>query len=598
MANLRVTNFGGIIPRLGKRLLPDSNAQYALNAKLFSGELRAWWQPTTLATLPDIEYEIPGDPPTPATTPPVDFYFFQYEGDDYYSGFRFKTDVVRAPLINDAFDRVYLSDETGAYITTLPDMAALNPPIALGVPAPVITAFTVTATGGTDALAETRVYVAILVSAYGEEGAPSGAVLESGNADGTWTIDDLDTFSYDSTLYPNITHLRLYRTITSSTGVDYRQVIEWDIGSVPNSYVDNVAATVVASSPVLQSLAWTPPPVGLQGIVAMAGGFMAGFVGKTIYFSEPYFPHAWPEEYQQAVEDDIVALGTFGNTLVATTVGQPYGAVGTVPAAMSFMKFEAMLPCMSSRGLVSTAASVLYPSPDGLVSISEGGIGIVSKNYVTKDEWESRFATSTMRAAVHGDRYFSFYSNSLGFIIGFDDAATAFTELQRDEGVIAVHNDRFTGRTLYLTSAGKVMEWDGNFGTAMTYTWRTKPFLVPKPLNFGAIQIRGTFNDAPNVETPVVVADVFGYDLNGITINTVPINGLVSGALVVDAPSSVVAKVYADDVLIWTGVFMSETPRRLPSGFKAVQWEIEVSGSVPLYSLVMASTMKELEQVL
>ena len=39
---IRITLFGGIIPRLSDRGLPDNAAQFALNAKLYSGELRAW----------------------------------------------------------------------------------------------------------------------------------------------------------------------------------------------------------------------------------------------------------------------------------------------------------------------------------------------------------------------------------------------------------------------------------------------------------------------------------------------------------------------------------------------------------------------------
>ncbi|MEF4262402.1 hypothetical protein U9Z10_23490, partial [Escherichia coli] len=51
-AAIRITLFGGIVPRLADRGLPDNAAQFAMNAKLFSGELRAWNNLRALATLP------------------------------------------------------------------------------------------------------------------------------------------------------------------------------------------------------------------------------------------------------------------------------------------------------------------------------------------------------------------------------------------------------------------------------------------------------------------------------------------------------------------------------------------------------------------
>lgn len=583
MGALRVINFGGIIPRLSDRALPDNNAQYALNAKLFSGDLRAWWQPAHLATLA-----------TPAT--PLDFYFFKYLGDEHYIGFSENTDVVRAPLINDAYNRLYWTNSVGAYVTTMPDVIAATAPTRLGVPAPSFTTFTVVPTGGTAATAETRVYTAILVSAYGEEGPNGPTVTASGNADGTWTINGLDTHAYDSATYTNITHIRLYRTITSTSGVDYRQVNEWTLGAAPAAYVDNVTATVLASSPALQSITWIPPVAGLQGLIGMAGGFMVGFKGKTIYFSEPYYPHAWPLQYQQAVEDDIVALGTYGNVLVVTTAGQPHAAIGTVPGAMSFQKLESMLPNISARSLVSTATAVLYASTEGVVSISEGGIGIISKPFLTRDEWASRFASNEIRAAVYQDRYLWWYSDSLGAIIGFDDPSTAFTELHYDPGVVAIHNDRFTGRTMFLRDDKKIYEWDGTYGNAMLYTWRTKPFMLPTPANFGAAQLRGDFGAVLTVEsepapsTPLASLGTWAW-------GAYPWGGRTAIETPPDEVAAVTFKLYVDDALIYTKLVENESPFRLPSGYKGVKVEVELSGSTSIYSMTLASTMKALAQI-
>lgn len=592
---LRVSMFGGIIPRLADRGLPDSAAQYAMNAKLYSGELRAWNRLKAVATLP-----ISG-----AKT-----VFHYTDGPGHYVGFDEHTYITKSALVNDAFDRVYYSNSDGAFITTEARLDAVQAPFKLGVPAPT-GAFTVTPAGGTAATAESRVYLATLVSAYGEESAPTNPVLVTGNADGTWTVDDLDTLGIDTVNYPNLDKLRLYRTLTSATGVDYRKVIEWDIGSIPATYDDNVEATDLASSSVLISLGWGPPPVGLSGLISVAGGFLAGFVGKTVRLSVPYYPHAWPEDFQFAVEDNIVGLGTFGNTIVIATEGRTQLLVGPAPDVMSLMKLEGVQPCLSARSIVSTNSGVLYATTDGLVLVdgSTNKGQIISRNWVTKDEWMARFSPATQMASIFQDRYFAFYSEQLGFTVGFDDAITGYTELQQG-GVSSVDLDSFTGQTL-VTIGTTVYEWDGDPVGSLVYTWRSKPFLLPKPTNFGVIQLRGSFlGNSVDIPIPASV-EASGWALNEHAIGGPDAGYGLGGSLngpatwqmlgVSPAPPhagpSIAVKLYADSVLVWFASIENEEPVRLPSGYKAVKVEMEVQGTTPLFSLTLAETGKMLENM-
>ena len=580
MTSLRLTNFGGIIPRLGRRNLPDTAAQFALNAKLLSGELRAWWRGAQVATTP------------PGT---VDFYPLMDGGVRRIIPFENVTEVAKAPLINDSFGRLYFTDETGAYVNTKTRLIAGDPAYALGVPAPSTPSATISTSGGTG-LVETRVYTVTLVSAFGEEG-PNGVLLtDSGAVDGTWNISGLNSVTYDTVKYTNIAKLRLYRTITSATGVDYRVVTEFDIDSVPSSYDDTVPATTVAVAPVLESFLWEPPPAGLRGLIAVANGFLAGFVGRTLYLSHPYYPHAWPTDYQLAVEDDIVALGHFGNVIVITTTGQPYAAIGVDPTQMSLSQYNTALPCISARGLVSTAGAVLYPSPDGLVTISDAGINIATRELCSRDDWDGRFGVAGMISAVYSDRYMSFYGSTLGFVLGFGDPATAFTELQYNRGVVSMHTDRETGDVLILSPDLTVAAWDRTVGNALAYTWRSKPFLLPKPTNMAALQVRGDFL-TPIEVTPTPGSAPSGWSLNAKQVNQGRINGSNPEANNSADAREVSVKVYADDELVFARNVVSEAPVRMQSGYKAVKFEIELSGFVPVYSAVIASTMKELEAV-
>lgn len=596
-ATLRVAMFGGIIPRLADRGLPDNAAQFALNAKLYSGELRSWANLKELASL--------------SISDAKTVFHYQHTGLDRYLAFSVPAQVVKAPLLNETLGRLYWTADAGARINTTTRIEAAQADFKLGVP-PHTGTFTVAPTGGTVATAETRVYLATLVSAFGEESDAGPTVTVTGNADGTWTVNGLNALIIDTAGYPNITTLRLYRTLTSATGVDYRLVNEWAIGARPASYVDNVTAVALAAKPVLISLGWALPPALMKGLISVAGGFLAGFVGRTVHLSVPYYPHAWPAEYQYAVDDDIVGLGTFGNTIVICTKGRTQILVGQSPDVMVLAKMDGVQPCLAARSIVSTSGGVIYASTDGLVAVDGASNRgqIISRAWVTKDEWVASFSPATHMASIYQDRYFAFYTSQLGLTVGFDDPVTGFTELQQD-GVMSVDLDTLTGQTL-VTVGNKVYEWDGDTTGALVYTWKSKPMQVPKPLNMGALQLRASFIGS-SVEIPVPPAQgVGGYSLNSQAVNGPklssvspgfggPLNGPPAWMALGVSPAppetlpSIAVKVYADGVLRWFAAVNSERARRLPSGYKADVYEVEVQGTSALFSISLSETMKGLE---
>lgn len=617
-AAIRISLFGGIIPRLARRGLPDNAAQFAMNAKLYSGELRSWNQLRQVGTS--------------SVTGTRTVFHYRYAGQDRYLTFAYDADVVKAPLVNETLERIYWTGPNGPKVTTTAAIEAGQPPFDLGIPGPP-QAVTVTPSGGTAQNATSRVYVLIWVSAFGEEGQASPPAIASGNSDGTWTIGNLQQAPPANR---NITHARLYRTVTSPTGVDYRQVVEWPIASVPATYDDTQLDVAIADNPVLQSLEWSAPPATLQGLIGVAGGYLAGFVGRTVRLSVPYYPHAWPEDYSYAVEDTIVGLGTFGNTVVVLTEGRPYLLVGPSPDAMSLQKLEAVQPCLSKRSIVNTVAGIMFASTDGLVLVDgTANTGVIaSRNWVTKDEWLALFLPRSIQASVYQDRYLAFYTDELGFTVGFDDPVTGWTQLQ-EQNVQSVDLDTLTGQTLVTVSdpgGGNdlICEWDDDTTEQVQYTWRSKPFMQNKPVNFGAMQLRASFVGSSGPvppPPPIPVGTHFGmgvtainggyrttllpsatpetggsingppaWQMLGITFNGQPL--VAPGVQPTDhAPTAIAVKVYGDNVLRWFGAVEDEMPVRLPSGYKAYLWEVEVQGVSPLFSITLADTVKNLENL-
>jgi hypothetical protein len=596
MTILRVSGFGGIIPRLGARLLPDNNAQFALNAQLFSGELRSWQQPQLLATfsahpnLADVfHYRHPGDPTLA----------------NFYIPFDRRTDVVKAPIQNDAFNRLYWTDGVKFTITTMADVEAGTPGQPVGVPAPVFgTTPAVAVAGGLPANAVTRVYSFILVSKYGEEGSPvdNSTVTVSGNSDGTWTVTNINTLA--AVANPNIIALRMYRTITStaSSTVTFREVVQWTIGAIPASYSDIMSETTLAVQPALESLGWDPPPVDLQGLVAGPSGMMSAFKGRTVFFSVPYFPHAWPDSYQLAIPEDIVSIGWVGTMLVIGTTGCPSVMSGSSPTAMTIQNFTEVMPCLSRDGFVTTSMAVFYPSSDGLITISADGASNTTNTFAARNDWLSLFTPAALSGAVYQSRYFGFYSSQLGFNVGFDDATTGLANLQYD-GVTRLKNSAVDG-SAHMIVGNKLYQWDATTDNPLLYVWRSKPFMVPKPVNMGILQIRADFpiqvdnglGAPPVVVPPPIVIDPHGHDINDEDINASTING--PGIQQQSQASDTIGiKVYGDGVLRFVGAVTSEEPVNLPSGYKAVKWKVELSGTLSIFSVVLGGNRSELEQV-
>lgn len=592
MTTLRIAAFSGLIPRLGRRGLPDNAALIAVNTKLVTGELTAWWEPLIKQPIADF----PAITTTAATIATIPL----RTGDYLTYLFPQRAEVALPPLIAVADQRFYYTSETTDGVRVVETAAW---PSITGVRAgapPFTAALTGNAAGGVSAITESRVYVLTWESEFGEIGVPSPTMTLTGKTDATWTINTTPAPA-DITDY-NVTHVSVWRTITSSTGVDYRRVAR--VAYVPGafSYADTVPSTTVAAALLLESFNYYPPPDGLRGLVAMANGMMAGFVDDTVYFSEAYRPYAWPDEYQIAVGSPIVALAPIGNSVVVLTKESPVVLTGTTPASVSMTRVANNYSCLDARSVVNMGSVAVYSSQYGLVSVSEGGFQLLTENYADRDEWVAELRGDALNgAARYQNRYLGF--GPMNFAFDTTPAFVSLTTFNPPHDIDCVCNGP-NGELLYATADG-VYEWEGYaFGDSLEYTWRSKTYITPKPVNFAALQLRGAFVTlAPN-EAQLDEPPYDGFELNTLMINgTDTLGGGIGGPAYPPindfllTVSSVAVKLYGDRVLRWSGTVTDSNPVRLPDGYKCTEWEIQFEGKVSLHSAVVATTMKELEQV-
>jgi len=632
MASIRIENFAGVAPRWSNRLLPKNGAVAAENAKLLSGECRGLRETQLLIDLAgyaDAGYSSTAEPlarayrlPATVGTP------IPLGGGDFWVGFQDATvDFVRTPVLEDSFERYYWTGDSlpSAYAgapqyNTRARIQAGDTPFLLGIPTPVdapsVSAPAVVSTP------ETRAYVYTFISAYGEEGPPSPPTIATGNSTGTWSLSGIDS-SVSNPGYYNLATTRIYRAI----GGTYFQVADITFGTT--TYSDTASDAVVGLHFTLQSLTWTPPPAGLQGITPHPGGFLMGFSGRDLWCSAPYQPHAWPVEFVQTCQTEIVGIAIVDGVVVVTTTSHPYYAEGMTPQALILQRIDSVDPCVNRRSMVTTLQGVLYATPQGITLATPGATQLQTQQLFTREEWQDLFSPTNVQAVGYGLQYVAFDSTASGFIFSPAETLAPLTTLDRFSGVQAIQIDQYSG-DIYLIQSNQVRLWDPPSSTPYSYTWLSKEFDLPKPVNLGAFRLKftgGGYNIPVDLlgDYTAFNASIFGSPLAPINgrgaINAVhqrnvtgqgaivpqirqPING--SGMFNIDLLSNLAGAIQVDIFARdlsqnWNTVFSAtvntERTYRLPAGGKYDGWQFRFIGNVPIYSFAIAETGKELQSV-
>jgi len=391
-----------------------------------------------------------------------------------------------------------------------------------------------------DGVKETRVYAYTWVnkeSGFEFESAPSPA---SGSVDVRYgqTVS-LSGFSDVPGGDYVVTNKRVYRSVH---GI-YLFVAE--IGAADANFTDDVEAESLGEE--LPTLLWSAPPQTLRGLTNLPNGLMAGFVGRDIYFCDPYHPHAWPDTYIQSIDYPVVGLGRMDTTLAVLTTGVPYFIQGSHPDVMAVVKADLEQACVSKRSIVSHGGAVFYAAPDGLMMLSPGGSKIATKDLFNYKQWQTYFKPESIHAYQHDNQYIAFYDNGTtqgGFIFDMVSRQFILHDIYAEAGFQDVQRDK-----LFLALAdGSVKVWGQ--GSPEDYTWRSKKFTMPKVTGFGWAQLE---------------AESYPMTL----------------------------KIYIDASLAHTQTVSSRNPFRLPPKVGR-DWEIQVDGDNEVFSLSLAHSAAEM----
>jgi hypothetical protein len=590
-----IKGFGGMIPRTEGTMLPDNASEQAVNCDLSSG---------ILAGLPTPVFTIS----FPGSTGVRRAYRFPdpLGGADIWLPLPSEfSSVVRSPLANDTSHRLYWTNpgDVAPHWATRDMLFNNTRPYDLGIAQPPSDStgqLTVTVSGGTSTIPQiSRSYLYTFVNAFGEESAPSlPSAVVSGAPDGTWALAGLPTAAPANPTglnYPPVVSLNLYRTLTgTTTGAQFYQVTTLTFPVSSSTYTDTTIDTAIVNNLTLISTSFANPVPKLDGLITMTGGMLIGFTGNTIHFCEPDRPHAWPAAYDQSLQYDIVGLAIWQQALVVLTKGFPFQGSGSSPSNFLFTMWRVPEPCIARGSIITDLLGVYYASQNGLVMLNYFGMQNQTLQNMTKNIWLTDYRAANIIACRHRAQYLAINGTDQGFIIDYSESRLGFMKLNTFLSAVCVWNDEYTGDA-YICANNVVYKWDSPNTAPLVYRWRSKEFYLPAPVSLGACQI----SLDPSITTVVVS----------------PADALDNGdpSLVLPAGVNAVFKLYAgpdpDDVgedpnsldsarlVLTRNLTKSREIFRLPSGFKAFEWQCEIVSRAAIYSIELASTMKELKGV-
>lgn len=572
MGSIRVTEFGGIKPRDYRSYGGPSRASVARNVKLWHGTLEPWRYPSKIIDSgQDNVCSIYKDECCFVVS---DQKCASFAKGDTDCNRVFSTGILDCPAY------AALPDCSSSGNQGCGEIPALTW-YKLGVPAPTsaptITGQTLTpqvidctvCDSSEQRKRENRAYLYSFVNAYGEESSqsPVSAVIDA-DIDSAVTLG----FSIPPTTagFDDPVGIRIYRAGSgwSEEGswenamADFYFVEEIPFQSGNFTHIEDVPPDCLGEP--FSTEGYCEPPCDLQGITSTDDGVLVGFEGKNLWFTEPWQFHAWTCHLN--LDDCIKSIEVNGAYIYVATDAFPYvvsikNNEEECKCCREVNKLREPAPISCPKSMAKTNNGVIWATDVGLVKISGNQMQIETHAYMAEDDWREWYPHD-----LHGEYYKGMYfgfNAERGFIWDLTDGIYSdaylgdsgkFTTL--DLTPQAVY--RTDQNELIMSIKGDLYKWDDS-DTYMPYTWRTKLHVEGGLANFSMMKI------------------VFEkYLRTRKTGNPVEV------------------RLFADDKLMFARKVNCSRPFRLPKGYDALNWEIEITGTETVMEIHMATSQREL----
>ena len=560
---IHITNPKGMMPRQNPRRIPENYAQFAQNCDFTAGTTKP----------------LPGLVSRAAYTGGLSLESF-YKMDDSWLVWSGMVDVVKA-AVADADHRIFYTGD-GYPKQTNKTLAGVTGGVStpadhrrFGVlPPSTIPVYSIES----DVTPETEVvdtvaYCYTLVDDFGNESAPYDATAAFDVHENEYVrLNNFAVPTYADTGNV-IQFIRLYRISTGGSGKSVYQRVKARPGNLGAEPVYNIPASDITgpdvyvydandgASPtglnedlgdVLMTTEWDPAPDDLQGLIDLGNGSVAGFVGNTVYISEPVYVYAFPMAYQYELDYPVYALSVFNGTLIAWTSAYIYLIAGGDPAMMTKEKLPYAAQLTSHRGVVATPVGVIASTLDGPFIVDSTGGRLLAPKLISRDWWQTLPLDQIIACWHDGRLYFFFANESFGIKIDMEGAFMQYIEL----GPSAVRHalsDPVSDGFYFLTENSGDFTVSELAGTNLTAAWKSRVFETPA-INFPVARITGDYSGNGNIDFSL----------------------------------------YGDGTLRYQATISSDKAFPLPCGFRASTWQVVVSTStVEWFDIILASSRKE-----
>lgn len=390
--------------------------------------------------------------------------------------------------------------------------------------------------------------------------APPSATVTT--TDGTWWTLDLPAAPAD------VIGCRIYRytsglgnvmgtdKVPTATGYQLLVDIERAVSGFPAVFIDNIPQREIDGTP-LQTLFDAGPPL-MDQVVAMELGYLVGFKGNQLYFSERGMPHAWPVKYRMVFPHRIRGIAVFQNVVYIGTNGFPYVVEIAPPTGdqtdMTWRTTEIQqhLPLIGDEAITATDYGAAYASELGMVTLTGRTAQLLTRGRIDERVWEQTYAP--LRVVWHKGRLFCSGGPIGGFVLSWQgsDGLDVGDVVAIDWVPFLAHGGT-DGRLYYVGASGDILAWNEGV-VPMGYRWVSRRIVGPGFMKFAAAKVEGDFSGG----------------------------------------AGVTCRIYSDDTLYHTEVLTGSATFRLPDAPRGIEWRVELEGTARIHEFHMATSRKEL----
>ena len=429
MASIRITQFGGLVPELDSRLLPETNAQIAHNCLLTNGSLR-----------PQAQWVFQKD----------EYYEYGYirgiasDGNNVWMYSTFDPIQLKGPPFQDsivigaAYDRLTNIDSPQSIAKH--NIGDIDTAGIVGIRAYGLEAEISSEAAYLSTKPSNRVYAISRVRISGDriEEGPLCCIAAAGEtAAHTFLVFEGDTVTINFTgndLDDNYTHVRLYRSISGfTTGQEVSNELDthWHLIAQITKPMDGFSKIYidggnVADDPldVYYAGQFHAPELLAKHLgLAESGWFVAADEDGNIAVSERYMHHAWPVENTANVPAKITDMVVHMDNIYIGTDNTPYifaltqGEGEYAGVVLAGTPFHEAYECLPGSMSVSPSGAI-YASSMGLIAIGREGQRVLTASIANAGDTLYSFTQDGVKYKASIDRttYGTYYR---GFYFGF-----------------------------------------------------------------------------------------------------------------------------------------------------------------------------------